>query len=115
MKQYRIPFNLSFLFGLASLFCMSAISMAGDPYAGEVKAQVCLTCHGAGDETTGVATPIISGQYEDYIAHSLRAYKSGERNNPIMAGFATQLSESDIRDIAAYYAKMESSLFTPEE
>ncbi len=103
----------------AALFSLLALasghSWAGDPYNGQVKAQVCLTCHGEGDTTTGVATPIVAGQYEDYIAQALRDYKSGARSNPIMAGFAASLTETDIRDLAAYYAQMDSRLITPKD
>lgn len=89
-------------------------SFAGDPYAGEVKAAACLPCHGTGDTTQSNAMPIISGQYEDYIAQALRSYKTGERNDPVMMTFALPLTETDIRDISAFYAEMESRLFTPK-
>ena len=100
---------------MALMLIGSGVSLAGDPYAGEVKAQTCLTCHGKGDATTGAATPIISGQYSDYIAQSLRDYQSGVRNHPVMSSFVASLTETDIRDLAAYYSEMDSKLFTPKD
>ena len=115
MKKSIDPMNFIRAATIAALLCLSGIASAGDPYAGEVKAQTCLTCHGKGDVTTGAATPIISGQYSDYIAQAMRDYKTGVRNNPVMASFVASLSETDIRDLAAYYSQMDSKLFTPKD
>ena len=48
--------------------------------------------------------PKLGGQYRDYLAKALRDYKSGDRKNAIMAGFAKPLSKEDIDNLAAYYA-----------
>lgn len=87
----------------------------GDPLAGKSKATLCITCHGEGNTTQSPATPILSGQYEDYIIHSLKSYQSGERENAIMASTVATLNDEDIQDIAAYYAIMESRIYTPAE
>src|SRR5690606_7391301 len=39
-----------------------------------------------------------------YIARQLALYKSGERENPIMLGFASTLSPQDMRDVGAFFA-----------
>ncbi|HET7033837.1 MAG TPA: c-type cytochrome [Casimicrobiaceae bacterium] len=78
---------------------------AADIAAGKAKAaEVCETCHGAGGNSTSQDFPRLGGQYPDYLAKALRDYKSGERKNPIMAGFAKPLSKADIDNLAAYYA-----------
>ena len=41
---------------------------------------------------------------------ALNAYKSGKRQNAIMAGFAGALSDQDIKDLAAFYASQEGTL-----
>ena len=115
MKYLLDPTRFIFAATMALLLTASGTALAGDPYAGEVKAQTCLTCHGKGDATTGPATPIISGQYADYIAQSLRDYKTGVRNHPVMSSFVASLTETDIRDLAAYYSEMDSRLFTPKD
>jgi len=77
----------------------------GDIEAGKAKSQPCQACHGADGNGTGDGQyPRIAGQYASYLAKALRDYKSGARNNPIMAGFAGPLSEQDIQDLAAYFA-----------
>jgi len=78
---------------------------AGDPVAGEAKAAACAACHGADGNSSDPQYPKLAGQHERYIARQLALFKSGERENPIMMGFAAPLSPQDMRDIGAFYAK----------
>ena len=94
---------------------VSFITAAGDAVIGKEKSALCLTCHGEGNTVQGAGTPIISGQYKDYLIHAMKAYRSGERNNPIMAGFSANLTDQDIEDIAEFYSGFKSQLFTPVE
>ncbi len=88
----------------------------GDAVAGQAKAQLCLSCHGSGGgKPLTPQYPILAGQYPDYLAHTLGSYKSGTRNNPIMKGFAAALSDTDIQDLAAYFASQPSELSTPTD
>ena len=87
---------------------------AGDIDAGRVKSAPCAACHGPDGNSPSGAFPIIAGQYADYIARALLEYKTGERNNPIMAGFSANLSEEDREDLAAFYASQKGPLYTPE-
>jgi len=90
---------------VVALSCVAAEAAAADLAAGKAKAaEVCETCHGAGGNSTGQDFPRLGGQYPDYLAKALRDYKSGDRKNPIMAGFAKPLSKADIDNLAAYYA-----------
>ena len=82
-----------------------ADASAADLAAGKAKAtEVCAACHGADGNSTSADFPKIGGQYGDYLAKALRDYKSGQRKNPIMAGFAQALSKQDIENLAAYYS-----------
>jgi cytochrome c553 len=77
----------------------------GDATAGEAKAAACAACHGADGNAADPQYPNLAGQHEHYIARQLALYKSGERDNAIMLGFAATLSSQDMRDIGAYFAK----------
>jgi cytochrome c553 len=78
---------------------------AADTNAGKAKAtEVCAACHGADGNSASAEFPKIGGQYGDYLAKALRDYKSGQRKNAIMAGFAQALSKQDIENLAAYYS-----------
>ena len=79
-------------------------ALAADLAAGKAKAtEICLACHGDGGNSTAADFPKLGGQHPDYLAKALRDYKSGQRKNPIMAGFASALSKQDIENLAAYY------------
>jgi len=77
---------------------------AGDPVSGQKKAEVCASCHGPQGISQAPNFPILAGQYSDYIERALKDYRSGERDNAIMKGFAANLSDADIRDLAAWFS-----------
>lgn len=77
----------------------------GDATAGEAKAAACAACHGVDGNAADPQYPNLAGQHEHYIARQLALFKSGERDNAIMLGFAATLSSQDMRDIGAYFAR----------
>ena len=103
------------------LLCMifSAGARAGeevpavDLELGEEINETCAGCHGMDGNSQLPMNPILAGQYEDYLVHALKAYKSGERKNPIMAGMVAALSDEDIADLAAYFARQKGLHDTP--
>ena len=82
----------------------SSIIAAGDTEAGQTKSATCMGCHGLAGNSTIATFPKLAGQGEAYLLKQLQNFKSGERNNAIMAGVASLLSEQDMMDIAAYYS-----------
>ena len=70
---------------------------------GATLAQRCAICHGP----TGISradSPNLAGQYASVVYKELLDFRSGARSNAVMSPFATNLSDQDIKDIAAYYA-----------
>ncbi len=98
------------LIGIAPL--LFTVAHAGDPVAGEQKAATCAACHGANGISTIASNPILAGQYPSYLEHALRSYRDGSRQNAIMAGFAAQLSDEDIEDLAAWFSSQPGPLQT---
>ena len=93
----------------------------GDAAAGKALAtrkgasgQACVDCHGAdGNAPIDASYPKLGGQYADYIAHALEAYRDGTRAGAtadVMAAQAKPLSDQQIADLAAYYASVPSKL-----
>lgn len=98
---------------LISLIAMQTLSQPawaeGDVTAGRAIGQTCAGCHGASgmrNAYPGYRVPKLGGQHQDYIAASLRAYRSGERNHPTMRAHANAMSDEDINNIAAYIASL---------
>jgi len=90
---------------MTALALSTSVHAAGNAAAGQQKSATCQACHGpTGNETLDQAYPRLAGQYVSYLEHSLKAYRSGERKNPIMAGIAAPLSDQDIADLAAWFS-----------
>lgn len=78
---------------------------------GKATGQSCVDCHGAaGNAPIDPSYPKLGGQYADYIAHSLKAYRAGDRQHPLMTAQATGLSDQDISDLSAYFGSRDSQL-----
>jgi len=90
-----------------TLLISSGTALAADYDAGQKKAkEVCAACHGEdGNKPLTPETPRLAGQYYDYLEHSLKAYRSGARENPMMSPMAQPLSDKDIKDVAWYFSK----------
>ena len=73
----------------------------------DAKLQSCFACHGEnGDKPLMPDYPVLSGQYQDYLAQSLYAYRSGRRQHAIMNAqvVALGLTDDDIEKLAAYFS-----------
>lgn len=77
----------------------------GDATAGRSVAAACAACHGKSGISVSPIWPNLAGQHNDYLVNSLVAFKSGTRKNDTMSGMAAGLSDSDIRNVAAYFSK----------
>ncbi len=69
-----------------------------------IATQVCGACHAADGARGAPANPIIAGQHPEYLAKQLAEFKSGQRDNAIMKGFASTLSPTDMQNVSTYYA-----------
>ena len=81
----------------------------GDAAKGAQKNLMCTGCHGIDGWRTAFpevySVPRIGGQHEAYLVKALQQYKSGDRSHPSMRAIAAPLSDQDMADLAAYYAK----------
>ena len=79
---------------------------AADAKAGQVKAGLCVTCHGANGLSTMPNAPHLAGQPAIYIEEQLKQYRSGKRANEVMAVMAKPLTDQEIENLAAWYASI---------
>ena len=92
------------LLGGASQATETKPTFKADLAKGQQLAATCLACHTA-DGTRGLpANPILQGQHPEYLVKQLAEFKSGKRKNAVMAGMAANLSEEDMKHLAAFYA-----------
>lgn len=92
---------------LALILCLpfaAAPALAADAAAGKAKAAVCVACHGAAGISSNPLWPNLAGQKDQYLIKQMKAFRDGERKDPVMAPMAAGLSDADIANLAAYYA-----------
>lgn len=77
---------------------------SGDPVAGKTGSQLCQGCHGEFGLSVENLIPNLAGQYANYIAKQLRNFQSGARTHQIMSAMSKTISDTELIDIAAYYA-----------
>jgi len=90
---------------IAALVASGAVLAAGDATAGKTKAASCAGCHGKNGEGSG-PNPALAGKSEADLVTALQDYKSGKRAHAVMKTFASQLSDQDMANVAAYYASL---------
>lgn len=84
----------------------SSLALAeGSAEEGQGKATTCVACHGLNGNSVNPVWPSLAGQHPEYTLRQLQAFKKGERKDPLMTPMAAPLSEDDMEDLAAYYAK----------
>jgi cytochrome c553 len=99
---------------LLALGLVGAVQAAGDPVAGQAKTVVCAACHGADGNSVLANFPKLAGQGERYLLKQMQDIKSGARPVVEMTGLLEPLSEQDMADIAAYYARQKMSVGAAE-
>jgi len=75
-----------------------------------VAGQVCVACHAADGNSIAAANPKLAGQFSEYLAKQLRDFKSADgkpplRQSAVMNGMVANLSDADMKGLAAYYSK----------
>lgn len=66
---------------------------------------LCAACHGETGLAGGKGVPRLAGQDVDYLVEALRQYRDGERRAAPMRAVSGALSETDIAELARWYAK----------
>jgi len=88
------------------LLGMSGVGHAGDAAAGKAKAAVCSACHGMEGISANPMWPNLAGQKDQYLIKQLKAFRAGERSDPLMSAQATPLSDADIENLAAHFSSL---------
>lgn len=76
---------------------------------------VCAACHGADGNSPVPAYPKLAQQHPEYMVKQLQEFKSDKRSNPIMLGFASMLSDEDMKNVAYWVASKPSKAGTATE
>lgn len=118
--------SLRLMFGVAVVgACGAAIDVQAqmkpapkvDPARGQqIAGQICAACHGVDGNSTAPVNPRLAQQHSEYLYKQLLDYtvRQGQqrpaRENAIMNGFASQLTDDDKRNVAAWFASQTAQL-----
>ena len=93
---------------LIFILCSPIVLFAqNNPTSGQNKSIVCAACHGPKGVSTNPEWPNLAGQNNKYLVKQLQDLKQGTvRIAPTMTALIASLSQQDMDDLAAYYAKM---------
>jgi len=86
------------------------LTLTGDAARGATLSYTCTGCHGVDSAVNAYPAyhvPKLGGQNADYLEIALQGYRSGSRAHDTMHGQASQLSDQDIADVAAFFAAIE--------
>ena len=94
-----------------AVISMSAVliaspAFAGDAAAGKAKAQSCVSCHGMNGKSTNPNNPNLAGQKKNYLIKAMKAYKSGDRKDPMMNSLMGSLSDADMENLAEFFSSV---------
>ena len=78
------------------------------PLTAEEWAQRCDRCHGVNGNSVDPRLPALAAQRLDYLEKVLQAYRTGARKSPQMAAMSDVLTEQDISNVAAHYARQKA-------
>jgi cytochrome c553 len=83
----------------------AAVDFAARIAKGQQLSATCAACHGADGNSLIAANPSLAGQPAGYIARQLAHFKTDVRANAIMKGFATALSDDDMKALGEYFSR----------
>jgi cytochrome c553 len=103
-------------------FCMTAALLTGaasapvlaaDPATARSRVGQCFVCHGADGLAKVPGAPNLAGQNATYLVKALKDYRSGKRENEMMATMAKNLSDDDIALVAGYFSGIAINVKAP--
>jgi len=98
MKRNMIKFLMP------ALLLMSVNVMAGDAEKGKTLSGTCAACHGMDGNSVNPVWPSLAGQHEAYLDRQIKLFRSGQRENALMAPMVAALSDQDVADLSAYFS-----------
>lgn len=72
----------------------------------------CDRCHGPNGNSTDPLIPRLAGQRADWLEQVLQAYRSGVRKSTAMAAMSAQMSDGDVKEVSAHYARQTARAVT---
>lgn len=95
------------------LVAPATIAVSADLATGQKLSRQCAVCHGRDGIATDPEVPNLAGQSALYLEKSMQDYKTGIREDRRMTLIAENLSDEDIKALAAWYEAHEVTVTLP--
>ena len=92
------------LYRLDRAITQDSVARAADAGPWPAQTDACVPCHGRNGHSVNDQYPQLAGLPEAYVAAQLRAFASGERDNPNMSSLALALSDAERDALARHFA-----------
>lgn len=89
---------------ISCILLLTPSAWAADVEAGKQRASACFGCHGPDGISLNPKYPNLAGQSAEYLIKQLNAFRSGEREDPIMSPMAGSMNDADVENVAAFFA-----------
>jgi len=104
----------------AAIKNLAAFYAAQQPQAPKVRkplsvaemSERCDRCHGINGNSIDPMVPAIAAQRADWLEQVLNAYHTGARKNAAMAAMTSVMSETEVKELAAYYSRQTARAVT---
>jgi cytochrome c553 len=106
MMEFFRMFALTLALAIAPTVFTGSVNAEDDPFADVRETlELCTACHGEGGaEPIDETIPILAGQHLHYLYVQLKDFKSGLRENEIMAPIAGEMEKKQMLLIAEYFS-----------
>lgn len=94
------------ILAITTILIFSLPAFAGDAAAGKAKSAICMACHGAAGISPNDIWPNLAGQKEGYLVKQIKAFRDGDRVDPMMAPMVGSLTDTDVDNLAAYFSSL---------
>jgi cytochrome c553 len=89
---------------LLFMLVFAKISFAENINVETIVQDVCVACHAKDGNSPITANPKLAGQHSSYLYKQLMEFKSGKRDNAVMAGIASALSDEEMKALSVYFS-----------
>ena len=107
--NHKMMLKLLLLLLLSFAGISASNTYAADIAAGKTKADACIACHGSVCISSEASIPILAAQPSLFIVYQLIQYRGNQRVSPTMNTIAASLSDTDMRDLGAYFSSLPAS------
>ena len=76
---------------------------------------LCIACHAVDGNSAVEVNPKLAGQHAAYITKQLNNFKSGLRENVVMAGMVANLTDKDMTNLGHYFSEQNILLSSATE